>query len=69
MTTDPRLPTEWEMTRDPKLRTPRYWAELAVDNGECGAQIQIEDKTLRESLILNIETVIGRAIKYAKDTP
>ncbi len=60
-------PTDWEMTANPALRTPRYWAELAVDNGECGAQIEVHDRILRESLILNIETVIARAIKHARE--
>lgn len=59
------VPTDWEMMKDPTLRTPRYWAELAVDNSEGGAQIQIQDLVLRKSLLLNIEAVVARAIKHA----
>ena len=42
-----------------------YLATLAVDNGEGGAQKEIEDKWLRESLILNVEVQMKRAIAEA----
>lgn len=49
---------------DPKKRI--HWlAELAVDNGEGGAQVEIQDKWLRESLILNIEKQMQRAVDLA----
>ncbi len=44
-------------------RDAQFFAELAIDNGECGAQLEISDPVLRESLILNVKTVIEQALK------
>jgi hypothetical protein len=38
-----------------KIRTLRGWAELAIELGEGGAQLEIKDDGLRESLIINVE--------------
>jgi hypothetical protein len=43
----------------------RWLAELAIDNGEGGAQLEIADATLRESLIINVEKQMARAVKEA----
>jgi hypothetical protein len=38
----------------------RYLADLIVDNGEGGAQVEIKDKGLRESLVINAEKQLLR---------
>jgi hypothetical protein len=43
-----------------------HWlAELAIDNGEGGAQKEVKDEWLRESLILNVEKQMRRAVNEA----
>lgn len=49
--------------------TARWWAELCVDNGECGAQLEIKDRELRESLIINIEKQILRIAATLSPSP
>lgn len=44
--------------------TPECLAELAIDNGECAAQLEIKDKLLRESLILNVKTQMERLVAW-----
>jgi hypothetical protein len=48
----------------PRNMTPEYLADLAVDNGECAAQIEITDKVLRDSLVLNVKTQMERLVKW-----
>lgn len=60
------LMSENEMERDKAEETrAHYLAVLAIDNGEGGAQIEIKDEWLRESLILNVEKQMKRGIKEA----
>lgn len=47
----------------PERMTPKFLSELAIDNGECAAQMVIEDKILRDSLILNVRKQMERLIK------
>ena len=47
-----------------------HWlAELAIDHGEGGAQLEIADATLRESLILNVEKQMRRAVTESMALP
>jgi hypothetical protein len=40
-------------------------AELAVSNGECGAQLEIKDTYLREALVESVYRQINRAYQLA----
>ena len=51
------------LTSAANLRTPRFLAELAIDNGECAAQAEVRDKLLRESLIINVQKVIDSTFR------
>ena len=48
----------------PKNMTPEYLADLAVDFGECAVQLQIEDKVLRNSLVLNVKKQMERLVDW-----
>ena len=45
----------------------RTLAERAVDNGECGAQLEIKDADLRESMVRNVAKIIASALRAAAE--